>query len=300
MKIRCVCVVRDEVDILSYTLDAALRWAHTIYVCDNNSSDGSWELLQEYAMRRPEVVLVDREPGVFRNSLRGEIVNQADHGAGPKDWWCRLDADEIYIDNPCEFLAAIAKHHEVVYSASHQYFFTDADLAAFQQEPTLFTKDWKPKRLRYYLANWSEPRFVRHLPGVQWVDAWPEGFWKMSAAPKRIRVRHYQFRSPPQIERRLHARILNTEDGSFEHEKATQWLPKLGIREEDLVFGDSKPEVGELWRTRVIRASALQREDDEGAEPPQLALPFWHPSPLRSAVNRLLRPLARLKGRYIR
>lgn len=293
MRIHCVCIVRDEADVLGYTLDSALRWAHAIYVCDNNSSDGTWELLQEYASRHPQLVLVDRDTGVFREALRGETTNKVTSEARPGDWWCRLDADEIYFDDPRDFLARVAPRHAVVYCASMQYYFTDVDLAAYERDPSLYTEQWKPERMRYFLTNWSEPRFVRHVPGVEWIEAWPAGWEKMRATPKRIRLRHYQYRSPPQIERRIRTRMANTEWGAFWHEKAERWLPKYGIREQDRVFPNVSATDGELWRTRVIHAAALQQEGDEVKIDEKLLPRVGHRSVAQGVLNRLRRPLSR-------
>lgn len=261
MNIRCICLVRDEVDVLGHTLDGALRWAHTIYVIDNGSSDGSWELLQAYTKRYPQVVLVGRDYGGFRNSLRGEVVNSVIRDAKKGDWWCRLDADEIYVDNPREFLPRIAPPEKIVWSVSIQYYFTDVDLAAYERDPSEYVERWKPERLRFYQANWSEPRFVRHVPGMEWSDEWPRGFYQMRAARERIRLRHYQYRSPPQIEQRLRLR-LQTAKG-FQHEKTQGWLVG-GLRKEDLAFPDVAVTDPEPWRSRVIRAVALDQDDGKG------------------------------------
>lgn len=43
MKIHCVCVVKDEVDVIEQTLKAASQWSDFIYVLDNGSCDHTWE-----------------------------------------------------------------------------------------------------------------------------------------------------------------------------------------------------------------------------------------------------------------
>ncbi len=293
MKIHCLCLVRDEADILGHTLDAALAWAHGIYVLDNGSTDGTWELLQDYARRYPQVVLVGREYGPYRTALWGQIANQFTGDAEPGDWWCRLDADELYVDDPREFLASIEPHDQLVFATSIHYYFTDIDLAAYEQDPSRYVDEWQPERMRFYLANWSEPRFVRHTPGVRWTDEWPPGVWEMRPAPKRIRLRHFQYRSPPQIERRIHTRTTRTQRGRFLHEKTNLWIP-IGLREADLAFPGIATD-GEVWRTRVVRAEALDRDDGSGAFriKEELLPPLWT-GPARARQSLFKRVLRRM------
>lgn len=260
MKIHCICVLRDEADVVRHTLDAATGWAHAIYVLDNGSTDGTWELLQEYAARSPQVVLVGREFGHFRNALRGRVANAVRASASEGDWWCRLDADEIYVDDPRALLARVGSRYQIVNSLSIDYLFTDEDLVAYEADPGAYTERWEPGRQRHYLAYWSEPRFIRHFPSREWVGAWPSGWKSMRVAPERVRIRHYQYRSPPQIDRRLGTRVSNTEAGAFPHEKAPVWNPTGRLS--DLLFRGGGVG-GEPWRTRVVRASALHRDTGE-------------------------------------
>jgi hypothetical protein len=289
MRVHCLTLVRDEADILGHTLDAALEWAHAIYVLDNGSSDGTWELLQDYAARHPQIILAGRDHGPYRTALWGELANQFIRNAEKGDWWCRLDADEIYLDDPRRFLADVDPRDQIVFSISIHYYFTDLDLAAYECDPSRYIEHWEPARLRHYLANWSEPRFVRHLSRLRWREEWPPGFWHMRASPQRIRLRHYQYRSPPQIERRIQARITRTQPGRFLHEKAERWVP-IGLREKDLLAPSVRASETELWRTRLVRADALHCDSDDGELhiDPQWLPPIWiRPSPLRRAWQRL-------------
>jgi glycosyltransferase involved in cell wall biosynthesis len=262
MKVHCVCVVRDEADIVGFALDSALAWAHTIYVLDNGSSDGTWELLNRYSERNPQVIVVGRDGSVFRDAMRGEVVNQIDHDAQEGDWWCRLDADELYVGDPRDVLRRTPDEFGLVYKASIEYFFTDRDLAEYEEDPDRYVREWTPDRIRYYAAWWSEIRFVRHFPGVTWDGAWPQGVKNLKGSPDRVLVRHFQYRNPPQIERRLLTRIARTEDRAFRHEKVSVWNP-LG-REQDLVYPRVLEPGEPLWKTRIYRAEALNYDAGDG------------------------------------
>lgn len=262
MRVFCVCVARDEADIIGYALDSALEWAQSIYVLDNGSTDGTWELVNDYAQRDERVVVVGRDEGAFRNALRGEVVNRAPHGAKKGDWWCRLDADEIYVGDPREVLERIAPGHALVYKASIEYFFTDRDLSVFEKDPAGYVDTWSPERLRYYRAWWSEIRFVRHFPGRTWDGAWPRGVKNLKGSTDRILVRHYPHRNPWQIEKRLHIRLGSTEERAFRHEKVAYWNP-LG-RESDLAFPRAAASGALSWKSRVYRADVLHFDDGSG------------------------------------
>jgi glycosyltransferase involved in cell wall biosynthesis len=294
MKIHAVCVVRDEADILGFTLDAAVRWADAIYVLDNGSMDGTWELLQDYARRYLKITIVGRTNATFRNSLRSDVANMFLDNARKGDWWCRLDADEIYVEDPRKFLSRISSRYQVVYAIYLNYFFTEIDLAEYERDPDLYLETWTPDRLRFYTTNYSDPRFVRHIPGVTWTDSWPEGIWDMRPATERILMRNYDYRSPPQIDRRIHIRTTCTEHASFRHEKKQHWAP-VGLEKKHVVFPDVAGMEHSLWRSRVVRSTALLRDD--GREPPRinrdLVNPIWIPLPRHLRFVRRIRRLWR-------
>jgi len=260
MRINCISIVRDEVDVLGHTLDAALAWAHAIYVCDNDSIDGTWELLQDYAKRHPQVVLLDRHSGFFRDSLRADLVNQLRADSRDADWWSRLDADEIHVHDPRIFLSRISSAHSVVYSTFVEYFFTDIELAAYEEDPDRFVTEWTPSVPKHYLARWSEQRFVRHQPGKRWAGAWPVGFDNLSGAPQRLLTRHFQYRTPPQIERRVRNRLAFTKEHAFMHEKTSSWSP-TGCPGDVASSADAHQP---LWRSRIVRSKALHTDDGTG------------------------------------
>jgi hypothetical protein len=202
MKIFCICCVRDENDIISDTLEAALKWSDKIFLFDNASVDGTWETVSEMARRHPDIVIVGHDDRKFSEELRSDIFEDHRSVASPGDWWCRLDADEIYIDNPADFLAQVPPAYGFVWSATFNFYFTDTDAEAYEQNPSEWRARPVPERIRHYQNNWSEPRFVRHRKNLRWKgEMWPPN--RGLSSPKRIRLKHYQYRSPEQIARRI-------------------------------------------------------------------------------------------------
>jgi len=241
VKIHGICVAKNEGDILEYSLGEKLSWCDFVYVYDNGSTDGTWEIAREWAAREPERVLLFRSDGKpFGDGLRGEVFNHYRGKAERGDWWCRADVDEFYAVNPREFLASVPRHHHVVWAAHIQYLFTEVDLARHEAAGGCRIPEDLP---RHYIANYSEPRFFRHRPGLIWkeTDAWPMHMGVVT--PRRIPVRHYQFRSPAQIERRLATRREAAARGysHFLHSQASDWREKIDPSSElHLDTGDGK------------------------------------------------------------
>jgi glycosyltransferase involved in cell wall biosynthesis len=57
MKLNAICIIKNEVDIILETLNNALRFCDNIYVFDNGSTDGSWELICSKAAKDSRVVI---------------------------------------------------------------------------------------------------------------------------------------------------------------------------------------------------------------------------------------------------
>jgi glycosyltransferase involved in cell wall biosynthesis len=138
MEIHALCIVKNEADILQESLIAALHWCDHIYVFDNGSSDGSWELVKELSQQYSQIVAYKQDDILYSNGLRADIFNAFRSNASLQDWWCALDADEFYIDDPRIFLAKIPSHLQTVWSASLNYYFTDQDTISYQQDPVKF------------------------------------------------------------------------------------------------------------------------------------------------------------------
>jgi len=227
MKIHGICLAKNEGDIMEHSLRDKLTWCDFIYLYDNGSSDDTWAIGQRLAAEQPERIFPFRsEDNAFRDGLRGDVFNHYRKNARRGDWWCRADVDEFYVDNPRDFLATVPSRHQVVWAAHIQYLFTEIDLARYEQAGSMAIPGDLP---RHYVANYSEPRFFRHRDRLVWDQ---RGSWPVHmgvATPRRIRVRHYQFRSPSQIERRLATRREATARGyeHFPHSQAVDWREKI-------------------------------------------------------------------------
>ena len=207
-KIHCMCVVKNEADIIAHTLRTASSWADFIYIYDNGSTDETWDIVRSLESDRIIPWKQDRKP--FCESLRGELFQAFRHQANDGDWWCRLDSDEFYVDDPRIFLSRIRKWLHVVWGLSIQYYITEEDLKSLDFSRPV--EQLLPE-LRYYNAPHSEIRFFRYRSRLTWPEGAP---WPIHMGPvckELIPYRHYKYRNPDQVKSRLETRVKAIREG---------------------------------------------------------------------------------------
>jgi hypothetical protein len=244
-------------------LTSAFHWSDRIFMLDNGSTDGSWELLQDLALNTPKLTLVGREMGPFRDELRGEVFEQYNAIALKDDWWCRLDADEFYIDNPRRFLSRVPSQFGFVRSATFNYYLTDIDIIAYNRHRPIWLNLPVQERLRYYQNNWSEGRFVRHRDDLRWGGhIWPTNRGRIHR--DLIRLKHFQYRSPEQIEKRLAIRQLGAD--VFRHESSQMMaVPNSGDGNDWATNWLKKASIGKAtWRDRIRNAAQCDYDSGDG------------------------------------
>jgi glycosyltransferase involved in cell wall biosynthesis len=223
-QIHSILLVKNEEDIIEACLRSACAWSDLIYVYDGASTDRTWEIVQ--SLKNDQIVPFKQDGSVFKEGLRAEVFNTYKRNAREGDWWCQLNADEFYVDDPRSFLASIDRSHMVVWAIFVQYYLTHDDVS--ELDFTLPMEELLPA-IRYYDSNWAEPRFFRHRPRLSWSEnsAWPEHLCVTS--DRLLRFRHYPYRSPSQIQQRLDVRRDNRERGfeGWEHAKELTWREKL-------------------------------------------------------------------------
>ena len=278
MKIHGLCVIKNERDIIDQTLIAAAKWCDKIFVLDNGSNDGTWEIVQRLSREIDAIVPYMQDPRPFTDSIRNLLLQRFGNHAGSEDWWCILDADEFYIDNPQSFLRDVPKKYKAVWMHRYSYLFTDADLAAYKADPASFD-DHTPieKRIRYYVeGGYAELRFFRHIVGLKNVpgtDLYP-------ICPRRIRIKHYAYRSPAQITTRLETRREPMQRGEFLHEKQGAWAPGGSI-----VPGPARQsDLPRSWMERIASHAECKFDQLDGT---YAQAPAWTPPPLPNLMAQM-------------
>ena len=233
MKIHGITLVKNEADIIELFLQEASKWCDAIYVFDNGSEDDTWHRVRKVSESLPDIIVPHASrPCPFRNELRAEVFQAFRERAEAGDWWCRLDADEFYIDSPRTFLSQVPKRHHVVWSAHFQYYLTHEDVDRFKDSSECPIHEDFSSLPRHYACNASEARFFRHRKNLVWRDTnWPRHMGINH--PKRIRLKHYQYRSPGQIQKRLDTRRQAKAQGydNFSHSLEESWVDKLANAE---------------------------------------------------------------------
>ncbi len=79
MKLNAICIIKNEADIILETLNNALRFCDTVYVFDNGSTDGSWELICEKALSDKRIVIAAHTDEIYRNQFRNRVYNMFHH-----------------------------------------------------------------------------------------------------------------------------------------------------------------------------------------------------------------------------
>ncbi|BDX08257.1 glycosyltransferase family 2 protein [Planctobacterium marinum] len=225
MKLNAICMVKNEGDVIAETLLNAIAFCHRIYVFDNGSTDGTWETILELAQQHEQIEIAAHSDEVFKNQLRNRVYNMFHHKYTDDDWWYILDADEMLTEDPKPLLSeADRKGYDMLRVWQAQFYFTDKDMAGYEQEDKSLPVT---ERRRHYRINWREPRFFKNKQNQQWsenISGRLPPFCKRFYYKAPI-CRHYAQRTPEQIKARNQIRINNP--FSFFHlknGKADNWL----------------------------------------------------------------------------
>lgn len=260
IKIHSLCIVKNEEDIIENTLSKAIIWSDFIYIFDNGSTDKTWEKVINLAKRNEQIIPYKKDDLPWSDALRGMIFNQYRKNFNQGDWICRLDADEIYIDNPSLFLAKVPQKYEVVCAAMFTYYFTDIDLEKYDKNPDLYSDNVSVEdKIKYYRNDESEIRFFRYKEKLTWPEKqeclissdykdWPTGL-KGDGFPIRIWLKNYRYRSPQQIQKRIDLRQKLTQKELFPQEMKYKWKEKMANIESINDF--------ENWKSRIAKSSIL-------------------------------------------
>ena len=263
-KIHSILLVKNEADVIEYCLREALRWSDYVYVYDGASTDGTWEIVS--SMKSKHIIPFKQDGKVFSEGMRSEVYMAFRDQAAPGDWWCQLNADEFYIDDPKNFLAAVSPRCHVVWGLFVQYYLTDHDVSNL--DFSLPCEELLPK-LRHYRADWAERRFFRHRDGLKWDprDAWPR---HLGVSEERlIRFKHYPYRSPAQIQMRLDVRRDNRARG-FEGWETAREL---------------------TWKEKVVPANELDVDREDGDFSVKVPLRGHLETPTRRLIQRTMHTL---------
>lgn len=242
MRIFGLTLVKNEGDILEQSMNDALTWCSKVAIVDNGSTDNTVEVITKLVnSHHGRIVYCGQEEVPFSNALRRIPFEALKAEAARGDWWCRLDADEFYPTDPRPVLRSVNPAEHVVFSIHLQYYYTDVDHARWLAGEETIADRARPiqQRRRYYRADHSEERFIRHRPGLVWQPgaSWPTHKGLHSAI--RMPVQHFKYRDPEQIQRRLRTRLEAHRDGhhNWAADNPEAWTDKI-VQSAELHYDD--------------------------------------------------------------
>ena len=273
-----LCVVKNEDDIIAHTLTFARQYCERIFVLDNGSTDRTWSIVQDLARRDSGIVPFQQTTEIFNQALRSRIYNAFHSELSDNDWWLILDGDEFLAEDPRPLIQLATRlRADRVNAWQIQFFFTDRDVAEWQRDADSRDRPVFDRR-RHYLINWQECRLFRNCPRRTWdvgVD-YQLPHWLGPVCKRRILNRHYQYRDPEQIEKRL--RLRYGHPTSFKHVRSMDWQSVI-VDSRNL----NEHRDGEPWRFSLSGVLYFYRH-------------FWH-ARIRSLVRGgALRRFKRLVG----
>lgn len=218
-----ICLVKNEDDIIAQSLTFAAKYCERIFVIDNGSTDDTWNIVQRLAARSATIVPFEQTFEPFDNGLRSRVYNAMHRELSEDDWWYIVDADEFLAEDPRPVVEqAVKAGADVVNTWQIQFYFTERDVDEHEKgspdrDQPIFD------RRRHYLIDWQESRLFRNDPRRQWnpnnpYNATPD--WLSSVHRRRILNRHYQYRDPEQISKRLGVRQGHRQ---FPHVQSPNW-----------------------------------------------------------------------------
>jgi len=292
MQFHGLMLLRDERDIIAQNLNHLLSWIDALYILDLGSTDGTWDVVRDFARRDKRIVPYKSSPIIYNDNLRGVLFDQFRDRFAPGDWIMKIDADEFYHVLPPAFVKGRLRPLETAVWLQWYFFrLVQKEVDAYESGAVdVMTDRNRPieDRRRYYkISEYAEPRMFRYRRGIRWVHDQSVPFNAGFVARERIPIRHYPHRDPLQMQARftLRSAMMGLCAHAGGHWKLEDWRAEIvdGQGVADASRGNKRGLSGE-------------RGIDTGS------LHFWEPgTPLKEEPlhNHLAPPMQRLVQRII-
>jgi hypothetical protein len=230
MRYHAILVTRDSNDIIVQSLQEKVKWADQVYVYDTGSTDGTWDMVQEFAREDERVIPFKREAIVFQEGIRAYVFEAFRNRMEQGDWVVKSDEDEFYHVNPRDFVSEeLLKFDSAVWTQTYEFRLTEEEAATQMDGAALRSERCRPlaERRRYYVPlAYSEHRMCRYRPHMKWypTDSFPKNAGIVARA--RIPMRHYPHRDILQLQQRVRLRDAMAKHlpaGAYPHWKCTSW-----------------------------------------------------------------------------
>lgn len=294
MRFHGLMLLRDEGDVIAETLTHLLTWVDTLHIYDLGSTDGTWDIVQDFAGRDRRLIPFKREPTVYSDSLRCVLFDKLRSGFENGDWICKLDGDEFYPIAPPRFVKErLTPAEGMVYLQWYFFRMTTTEAAAYESGKVSVAADRsRPigERRRFYkVSQYSEPRMFRYRPSMRWPETthWP--FNAGLLARERLPILHYPHRDPCQMARRfaLRSAMKRRAAAAGNHWKTADWREDLVDAETGITLGAQRDVRGGLAGENGIDTGPLLYWKP-GTELPEARIYSHIPPPPKRLVQRFI------------
>jgi hypothetical protein len=234
MRFHGLMLLRDEADVIGQCLDSLLEWIDDVYILDLGSTDGTWDIVQDYAKRDKRIIPFEHAPILYSDTLRSYIFHHVRDRFDAGDWVMRLDADEFYHITPPAFVEQRLRRSETaVYLQWYFFRLTQQEVADYESGKVDVMQDRQrpiSERRRYYkISEYAEPRMFKYRRTMRWPETISFPYNAGFVARERIPIRHYPHRDPLQMQARFELRAaqmkLNALAGG--HWKLDDWRKEV-------------------------------------------------------------------------
>jgi hypothetical protein len=233
-RIWAVTMVRDEIDIIGFTISHLIsQGVDRVLVADNNSSDGTSDLLACLSTSLPVTVVADREPGYYQAWKMTRLARYA--ACSGAEWIIPFDADELWVAPGSQLRDFLSNtEFEVVRAPVMDYVPRSID---DNNEPNPY------RRIVHRLAdepNIKKVAFRAH--SLARIAAGNHTVRHPGAAGQGLEIRHFPYRSPQQLRKKVDEGTKALAATDYVEEIAAHW--RLGARMTDnelaAVYGSNK------------------------------------------------------------
>lgn len=190
-----IAMVRDEADVIGGTLRHMADEVDHLIVADNQSTDGTRDILSDLASILPLTVLDDPEPAYYQSSKMSRLAEQAARQGAT--WIVPFDADEIWFARSGRLreVLPVLPPANVALAQLTNHFSTAIDPDEIDPFRRIVWRQAEPASLAKVAFRW-EPDAVLHQ-GNHGVTL-PSGASEVWA----LEVRHFPYRSAEQFVRK--------------------------------------------------------------------------------------------------
>lgn len=189
---------KNEADIIKVTIPSAMQHVDSMFISDDGSTDGSWEIIQYFKQQYPDKIEhIQQKPNPKDQGQRQDLLDEIRRRYKPENTWVQtLDADMTL--GITDLRSVIAKNHRENVSVKWALMNAVRD---YWEGVHHFYPHW-PEDIRNIMNKFHRietiPYTYRPLPGLyfppEW-RPWPKGFGAYMTPGSADR--HHDLENPP-------------------------------------------------------------------------------------------------------